>query len=71
MLKVLTLCVFVQNDGKVKNKRGINVPGIELGFDFISEKDRADWEFGCQQNVDYIAASFVRRPQDVLDVKKV
>ena len=64
------VCVCA-NDGKVKNKRGINVPGIELGFDFISEKDRADLEFGCQQDVDYIAASFVRRPQDVLDVKKV
>ena len=35
------VCVCA-NDGKVKNKRGINVPGIELGFDFISEKDRAD-----------------------------
>ena len=64
------VCVCA-NDGKVKNKRGINVPGIELGFDFISEKDRADLEFGCQQDVDYIAASFVRRPQDVLDVKKI
>ena len=64
------VCVCA-NDGKVKNKRGINVPGIELGFEFISEKDRADLVFGCEQDVDYIAASFVRRPQDVLDVKKV
>lgn len=64
------VCVCA-NDGKVKNKRGINVPGIELGFEFVSEKDRADIEFGCQQNVDFIAASFVRRPQDVLDIKKI
>lgn len=64
------VCVCA-NDGTVKNKRGINVPGIELGFDFISEKDRADIEFGCQQDVNFIAASFVRRPQDVLDVKKI
>lgn len=64
------VCVCA-NDGQVKNKRGINVPGIELGFDFISEKDRADIEFGCQQDVNFIAASFVRRPQDVLDVKKI
>lgn len=59
------------NDGEVKNRRGINVPGIELGFNFISEKDRADIEFGCQQDVNFIAASFVRRAQDVLDVKRL
>ena len=59
------------NDGVVKNKRGINVPGIKLGFDYLSEKDIGDLTFGCQQGVDFIAASFVRRPQDVLDVKKL
>ena len=64
------VCVCA-NDGKVKNKRGINVPGIELGFEFVSEKDRADIVFGCEQDVDFIAASFVRRPQDVLDIKKI
>jgi pyruvate kinase len=64
------VCVCA-NDGQVKNKRGINVPGIELGFEFISDKDRADIEFGCQQDVNFIAASFVRRPQDVLDVKRI
>ena len=64
------VCVCA-NDGVVGNKRGINVPGIELGFEYISEKDRADLEFGCENNVDFIAASFVRRPQDVLDVKRV
>ena len=64
------VCVCA-NDGKVKNKRGINVPAVELGFEFVSEKDRADIEFGCKENVDFIAASFVRRPQDVLDVKKI
>ena len=65
---IYTVCA---NDGVVKNKRGINVPGIELGFDFISEKDYEDIKFGCENDVNFIAASFVRRPQDVLDVKKV
>ena len=65
---IICLC---KNDGIVKNKRGINVPGIELSFDFVSEKDRADIEFGCKQDVNFIAASFVRRPQDVLDVKRI
>ena len=64
------VCVAA-NDGDVKNKRGINVPGIKLGFDYLSEKDIGDLTFGCQQGVDFIAASFVRRPQDVLDVKKL
>lgn len=64
------VCVCA-NDGVVKNKRGINVPGIELGFEYISEKDRADIEFGCEEDVNFIAASFVRRPQDVLDIKKI
>jgi pyruvate kinase len=59
------------NDGRVKNTRGINVPGAILAFDFLSEKDKSDIKFGCEQNVDYIAASFVRRPQDVLDIKKL
>ena len=70
------VCVAA-NDGEVKNKRGINVPGIKLGFDYLSPKDISDLTFGanqpfgCQQGVDFIAASFVRRPQDVLDVKKL
>ena len=59
------------NDGVVKNKRGINVPGIKLGFDYLSEKDIGDLTFGCQQGVDFIAASFVRKPQDVLDIREL
>ena len=64
------VCVCA-NDGVVKNKRGINVPGIKLGFDYLSPKDTADITFGCEQGVNFIAASFVRRAQDVLDVKKL
>lgn len=64
------LCVCA-NDGIVKNKRGINVPGIKLGFEYLSEKDIADITFGCKQAVNFVAASFVRRAQDVLDVKKL
>ncbi|EMD17056.1 pyruvate kinase [Eggerthia catenaformis OT 569 = DSM 20559] len=59
------------NDGKVKNTRGINVPGAILAFEFLSEKDINDIKFGCEMDVDFIAASFVRRPQDVLDIKKL
>ena len=59
------------NQGIVKDKKGINVPGIKLGFDYLSQKDISDITFGCENKVDFIAASFVRRAQDVLDVKKV
>lgn len=59
------------NNGVVKDKRGINVPGIKLGFDYLSPKDISDLEFGCKQPFNYIAASFVRRAQDVIDVKKL
>ena len=59
------------NDGRVKNTRGINVPGTKLQFEFLSEKDKNDLIFGCKQDVNFIAASFVRRKQDVLDIKKL
>ncbi len=64
------VCVCA-NDGVVKNRRGINVPGIKLGFEYLSDKDRGDITFGCEQGVNFIAASFTRRAQDVLDVKKL
>ncbi|MFV0394800.1 MAG: pyruvate kinase [Coprobacillaceae bacterium] len=64
------VCVCA-NNGIVKNKRGINVPGIKLGFDYLSKKDIDDIIFGCKHEVNFIAASFVRRAQDVIDVKKL
>lgn len=64
------VCVCA-NDGSVKNKRGINVPGIKLGFDYLSPRDISDLTFGCLQPFNYVAASFVRRAQDVFDVKKL
>lgn len=64
------VCVCA-NDGIVQNKRGINVPGIKLGFEYLSQRDIDDITWGCKQPFDYIAASFVRRAQDVLDVRKI
>ncbi len=65
---IVTVCA---NDGFAKNRRGINVPNIKLSFDYLSEKDRADLEFGCKNSFSYVAASFTRRAQDVLDIKKI
>jgi len=64
------LCVSA-DDGVVKNRRGINVPGISLQFDYLSDKDIEDIRFGCLQDVDFIAASFVRRAQDILDIRRL
>ena len=64
------VCVAA-NDGEVKNKRGINVPGIKLGFDYLSPKDISDLTFGAGQPFDYVAASFCRRAQDIIDIKKL
>ncbi len=61
----------VENDRKLKNKRNCNVPGVILNMDYISPKDKADIEFACDQDLDFIAASFVRRPQDIADVRAI
>ena len=61
----------VKNPAYVKDRRGINVPGAKLNMPFISEKDRSDMILGCEMQVDYIAASFVRRAEDVLAIREI
>ena len=61
----------VNNSGPVKNYKGINVPGVQISLPAINDKDRADIIFGIENDVDFIAASFVRRVDDVLAVRKV
>jgi len=55
--------------GLLKEYKGINIPGARLGFRGMSEKDKRDISFGIEQNVDYIAQSFVRNKKDILEVK--
>ncbi len=57
--------------GLIKNRKGCNVPGVKLSMPFISAKDESDIRFGCEKNVDFIAASFVRRAEDVLAIRKI
>jgi len=59
------------NTHTVTNKRGINVPGMRLNLDFISEKDHQDILWGCKHGVDFIAASFVRRKEDVTAIRDI
>lgn len=64
------VCV-AQNTHKIKDKRGVNVPGVHVSMPFISEKDRNDLIFGAENDVDVIAASFVRNANDILEIKKI
>ena len=57
--------------GVIKNHKGVNVPNVEIKLPSITEKDKKDIIFGCQMGVDFIAASFIRKASDILEVKKV
>lgn len=59
------------NSGEVKNKKGVNVPNVSLNLPGITEKDRQDIIFGIENNVDFIAPSFIRRASDVLEIRDV
>lgn len=61
----------VLNDGVVSDHKSINVPDANLTMDYMSPKDITDIEFGIQQGVDFIAASFVRSAFDVLEIKRI
>jgi pyruvate kinase len=57
----------VVEGGVLKERKGINIPGVDLGFKSITEKDEKDIEFGVKAGVDYVALSFVRNANDVLE----
>ncbi|QEK11592.1 pyruvate kinase [Crassaminicella thermophila] len=63
-------CV-VRNSGMVKNHKGVNVPGVKINLPAITQKDIDDIIFGIQNGIDFIAASFVRKPEDVLEIRKI
>ncbi len=61
----------VMNDGPVSDRKGVNVPGADLSMPFISDKDREDIVFGCRLGFDFIAASFTRTADDIIQVRKL
>ena len=61
----------VINGGFLSNHKGVNVPGAVLSMPYISDVDRADIEFGAVNGFDFIAASFVRTKEDVLEVRRI
>lgn len=62
---------MVVNSGVLKNKKGVNVPGVSVQLPGITEKDKEDILFGIKEEVDFIAASFVRRASDVMEIREL
>ena len=57
--------------GTIKNHKGVNVPNVSIQLPSITDKDKEDIIFGCKMGVDFIAASFIRKASDIIDVKKI
>jgi len=75
ILKVISVCETeivckVLVGGILKNRKSINIPGINLDMPYLSEKDKEDILFAVENDIDYIAASFVRTKKDVTDLRK-
>ena len=63
------LVVRVDNDGILGSRKGVNAPGVSINLPGITEKDADDIRFGLDHGINYIAASFVRKPEDVLEIR--
>ena len=61
----------VLNEGTLGSRKGVNAPGVSINLPGITEKDSDDIRFGLDQDINYIAASFVRKPQDILDIREL
>lgn len=61
----------VENDGVMKDRKGVNVPNVRLSMPYMSQKDREDILFGVEQGFDYIAASFVRTAEDIQELRRL
>ncbi len=65
------LVTKAQNTGLIGSKKGVNAPGVEIRLPGITEKDTDDINFGLQHGINFISASFVRKAQDVLDIRQL
>lgn len=61
----------VLNEGTLGSRKGVNAPGVSINLPGITEKDADDIRFGLDNQINFIAASFVRKPQDVLDIREL
>lgn len=62
---------LIKNTGDLGSKKGVNLPKVPVKLPSISEKDKEDILFGMEEDVDFIALSFVRTPEDILAVRKI
>lgn len=65
------LLCLVLNSGEIKNHKGVNLPNIKTNLPAVTEKDKADIMFGIENEVDFIAASFIRKMEDVNEIRKI
>ena len=61
----------VETGGELSNRKGINIPGVSLSLPALSERDLDDIRFGAQHGIDFVAASFIRKSEDILAIKEV
>lgn len=64
-----TIKCLIKNNGTIKSKKGINVPGVYINLPALTENDKNDILFGIEQDVDFIAASFIRKASDVQEIR--
>ncbi len=63
------IVVEIENPGLIKSQKGVNVPGVDIALPAMTDQDRADIAFGCKNDIDIIAASFIRSADHVLQIK--
>ena len=61
----------VNNDGVISDRKGINVPDVDLSMPYLSQQDRDDIAFGVRNGIDFVAASFTRTAEDILEVRRL
>lgn len=61
----------IDNGGELGVRKGVNVPNVKINLPGLTEQDEKDLIFGIEQGIDFVAASFVRKPQDVIAIRKI
>ncbi|WP_419834726.1 pyruvate kinase PykF [Endozoicomonas atrinae] len=70
-VKAQEIVCEVKNNGELGENKGVNLPGVKVNLPALSEKDKADLVFGCEQGVDFVAASFIRKASDVKEIREL